>query len=67
MIENNVLEFTGREAISDPLTALLRSGAQQLINQMVGVELQELLSQHSERRIEDGHAVVVRNCQPLGH
>jgi hypothetical protein len=33
MIENNVIEFTGREAISDPLTDLLRSGAQQLINQ----------------------------------
>ena len=35
MIENNVLEFMGREAISDPLTALLRSGAQHLINQAV--------------------------------
>ena len=39
MIENNVLEFTDREAISDPLTALLRSGAQQLINQAVETEL----------------------------
>ena len=61
MSENNVLEFTGREAISDPLTALLRSGAQQLINQAVEAELQELLSQQSGRRTEDGNAVVVRN------
>jgi len=27
MEKNNVLEFAGRERISDPLTALLRSGA----------------------------------------
>ena len=32
MKKNNVLEFANRDAISDPLTALLRSGAQQLIN-----------------------------------
>jgi len=61
MKQNSVLEFAGREAISDPLTALLRSGAQQLINQAVEAELQELLSQYSDRRTEDGNAVVVRN------
>ena len=61
MTKDNVLEFAGREAISDPLTALLRSGAQQLINQAVEAELQELLSQHSGCRTEDGHAGVVRN------
>jgi putative transposase len=61
MKKNNVLEFVSRDAISDPLTALLRSGAQQLINQAVETELQELLSQYSDRRIDDGHSVVVRN------
>ena len=61
MKKNNVLEFAGRATIPDPLTALLRSGAQQLINQAVEAELQELLSQHSERCTEGGHAVVVRN------
>jgi putative transposase len=59
--KDNVLEFAGRDSISDPLTDLLRSGAQQLINQAVEAELQELLSQHSGRRTEDGNAVVVRN------
>ena len=39
MKKNNVLEFAGRDTISDPLTALLRSGAQQLINQAVEAEL----------------------------
>jgi putative transposase len=55
MKKNNVLEFANRDAISDPLTALLRSGAQQLINQAVKVELQERLSQYSDRRTDDGH------------
>ena len=52
MKNDNVLEFAGRDTISDPLTALLRSGAQQLINQAVEAELQELLSQHSSQRTE---------------
>ena len=61
MTKNNVLEFSSPDAISDPLTALLRSGAQQLINQAVEAELQELLHQHSGQRTGDGNAVVVRN------
>ncbi len=61
MSKNNVLEFAGRDAIFDPLTDLLRSGAQQLITHAVEAELEELLSQHSDRRTEDGYAVVVRN------
>ena len=39
MTKNNVLEFAGRDTISDPLTALLRSGAQQLITQAVEAEV----------------------------
>ena len=61
MTKNNVLEFAGRDTISDPLAALLRSGAQQLITQAVEAELKELLSQYSDRRTDGGHAVVVRN------
>ncbi len=61
MTKDNVLEFVGRDAIFDPLTDLLRSGAQQLIQHAVEAELQELLNQHSDRRTEDGNAVVVRN------
>ncbi|MCP4209490.1 MAG: IS256 family transposase, partial [Shimia sp.] len=61
MEKNNVVEFAGREEISDPLTDLLQSGARQLILQAVEVEVQELLSQHSTQRTEDGKAGVVRN------
>ena len=61
MKKNNVLEFANRDAISDPLTALLRSSAQKFINQAVEAELQELLSQYFDRRTDVGHSVVVRN------
>jgi len=61
MKKTNVLEFAGRDTISDALTDLLRPGAQQLITQAVEAELVALLSQHSERRTEDGNAVVVCN------
>ena len=59
MKNNNVLEFAGRDVISDLLTALLRSGAQQLIAQPVEAELEELLGQHSDRRTDDGSAALV--------
>jgi len=61
MSKNNVIDIAGREAGADPLTELLRAGAQQLIHQAVEAELQELLTEHSERRTADGKASVVRN------
>jgi transposase-like protein len=61
MSKNNVVKLTGRDTIVDPLTELLRSGAEQLIYQAVEAELLELLAEHSERRTEDGKAGVVRN------
>ena len=61
MRKNNVLEFQGREARLDPLTELLRKGAQDLIGQAVESELAELLAQYSDCRTSDGKAAVVRN------
>ncbi|MCU7901065.1 MAG: IS256 family transposase, partial [Candidatus Thiodiazotropha sp. (ex Lucinoma aequizonata)] len=61
MRKNNVVKLTGRDTISDPLTELLRTGAERLIYQAVEVELLELLAEHSECRTEDGKAGVVRN------
>ena len=61
MSKNNVVKLTGRDTITDPLTELLRTGAEQLIYQAVEAELLELLAEHSERRTEDGKAGVVRN------
>ena len=44
MRKNNVLEFQGRELSLDPLTELLRKGAQDLIGHAVELELAELLA-----------------------
>ena len=61
MGKSSVVEFQGRERCSDPLTEMLRVGAQRLIQQAVEAELQELLTQHAERRTADGKAGIVRN------
>jgi transposase-like protein len=45
----------------DPLTELLRAGARELIAQAVEAELQGLLNQHAEYRLQDGRQAVVRN------
>lgn len=62
MHESNLVELKGRDGISkDPLTDLLRIGAQELIHQAVEIELKELLTRHSEQRTSDGKAGVIRN------
>ena len=61
MTKSNVIDLEGRESSIDPLTDLLKKGARQLLQQAIEAELQELLSTHADRRMEDGRAGVVRN------
>lgn len=61
MRKSKVLEVQGQEQEVDPLRELLRKGAGQLIYRAVEAEVQELLSEYSDRRTEDGKAGVVRN------
>jgi putative transposase len=62
MNENNVIELKDpARANFDPLTALLREGAQKLIHQAVEAELQDCLALYTERKAENGHAGVVRS------
>ena len=61
MSENNLFEFPSQESSTDPLTALLRTGARDLICRAVEVELSEFLAQYSARRTPEGKAGVVRN------
>ena len=61
MNKSTVVEFKNREYFADPLTEMLRTGAQNLIHQAVELELQELLKRHVERQTENGRAGVVRN------
>lgn len=62
MRENNIIELKDPAQVNfDPLTALLREGAQKLIHQAVEAELQECLALYADRKTEDGNAGVVRN------
>lgn len=62
MNKDNVVQLAGREqSVSDVVTELLRTGAQQLLQAAIEAELQELMLQFKDRRLEDGRAGVVRN------
>ena len=61
MAKSNVVEFQGREIVTDPLTDMLRTGAQDLICRAVEAELAALLAQYSDCRTADGKARVIRN------
>ena len=45
MSKNNVIDLSGRESGHDPLTELLRAGAERLIYQAVEAELEELVAE----------------------
>ena len=61
METTNIVDFGRRDGMSDALTELLRTGAQQLIATAVEAELAVYLGQFTEWRTEAGHAAVVRN------
>src|SRR5690625_448279 len=61
MTKHNVIDFTGRDTVTDELTALLRKGARQLIQQAVETELSEFMETFKTRQLGDGRAAVVRN------
>ena len=61
MQENNVIEMAGREAFTDMLNELLRTGARQLIEEAVEAGPGEFMEQFSGRLTDDGKAAVVRN------
>ncbi|QBR82941.1 IS256 family transposase [Legionella israelensis] len=52
---------TKPETNKDPLTALLRKGARELISQAVEAELELLLENHKDVVLSDGRKAVVRN------
>ncbi|MEO1918348.1 MAG: tetratricopeptide repeat protein, partial [Paracoccaceae bacterium] len=61
MERSNIVDFARREEMTDALTDLLRTGAQQLIAAAVEAELGGYMAQFSELRTDNGHAAVVRN------
>lgn len=61
MTNNNIIELSGRDEITDPLSALLRTGARQLIQSAVEAELEAFLVQYATDKTATGHCAVVRN------
>ncbi|MFA0813100.1 IS256 family transposase, partial [Microbulbifer epialgicus] len=61
MDKNTVVEFSGREETTDPLTEILRRGARELLQQAIEAELSTFMDTFRERRLDDGRAAVVRN------
>ena len=61
METTNIVDFTRRDKMTDALTELLRTGAQDLIAQAVEAELSGYMAQFAQMRTEAGHAAVVRN------
>lgn len=60
MSMNFVIELSGRNPFSDPLTELLSSGAPRLNEQAVKAEPAECMAQYQARRLDNGRAAVVR-------
>jgi len=56
-----IIDFTGRDAVADPLTDLLRKGARELLQAAVEAERDAFLAEFSERRTAAGRAAVVGN------
>ena len=61
MEENTIVEFTGRDRLSDPLNDLLKKGAEQLLSAAIEIEVETLLARFEDRRTAEGRAGVVRN------
>ena len=61
METTNIVDFARRDEMTDALTDLLRTGAQQLIATVVEAEFVGYLAQFSALRTETGHSAVVRN------
>ena len=57
----NIVDFARRDEMTDALTELLKTGAQQSIATAVEAELVSYLAQFTGLRTDAGHAAVVRN------
>ena len=59
MDDTTIIEFSGRDAVTDPLTDLLRKGVRELLQAAVEAERDAFLAEFAERRTANGRAAVV--------
>ena len=61
MNDTAIIDFTGRDTVTDPLIDFLRKGARELLQVAVKAERDAFLGQFAARRTSDGRAAVVRS------
>ena len=61
MQNDNIVKLIQPGAVSDPLTEILRDGAQALLVQAVEAEVADFLAKHGDLKTGDGHQRVVRH------
>lgn len=61
MTKDTVVTFRRPGSVDDPLTELLREGAQRLLSEAVEAELAQYLETHQDRQDTHGRPAVVRN------
>ncbi len=61
MQNDNIVKLIQPGAVSDPLTEILRNGAQALLVQAVEAEVADFLAKHADLKTGDGHQRVVRH------
>ena len=59
--DTSIVRFRQPDAIDDPLTALLRSGARQLLEQAIEAEVAAFLAARKELKLPDGRDRLVRH------
>lgn len=59
MYDTTIIEFSGRDTVTDPLTDLLCKGARELLQAAVEAERDAFLAEFAERRTADGRAAMV--------
>ena len=65
MDDATIIDFIGRDWVSDPLTDLLRKGARDLLQAAVEAESDAFLAEFAERRTANGRAAIVgKGYQP---
>ena len=59
--DNSIIHLRQPDAIDDPLTALLRSGARRLLEQAIEAEVEAFLASRKDLKLADGRERLVRH------
>jgi transposase-like protein len=60
-LDSEVMQFRAQFEGRSPLDAIVRDGAQQMLQAAIEQEVADFIGMHSDRRDDEGHRLVVRN------